>query len=64
MWERYAEKQDGSEGWMRAQERCEMEGWAREVIGEIMGLIVAGRGDVVGRRMGEMKGLEDVSIRT
>ena len=46
---------------MRAQERCCKAGWAREVIGEMAGEMVGGRGEVrEGRRMGEMKGLEVV----
>ena len=43
---------------MRAQERCCSAGWAREVIGEMMGEMVGGRGEVrEGWRIGEMKGL-------
>ena len=45
---------------MRAQERCGIEGWARDVIAEIAGLIVGGRGEgLPGCSMGEMKGLTD-----
>ncbi len=42
---------------MRAHERCRIAGWAGDVMGEMIVLIVGGRGEVVGRRMGEMKGL-------
>lgn len=43
---------------MRAQERCCRAGCAREVIGEMTGEMVGGRGEVrEGRRIGEMKGL-------
>ena len=58
LWERYAEKQDGSDGWRRAQERCWRAGWAREVIGEMTGSMLGGRGEATdGRRIGEMNGL-------
>jgi hypothetical protein len=43
---------------MRAQERCWRAGWARDVIGEMTGSILGGRGETTdGRRMGEMNGL-------
>ena len=50
-------RQEGSEGWRRAQEREWMEGWAAEVMGE---MVRRGVGRVVGRsgkRMGETKEL-------
>lgn len=54
--DKYAEKQEGSDGWIRAQESWEIEGWARDVIGEMIGSIVAGRVDwFAGCKMGEMK---------
>lgn len=50
-------RQKGEVGWRRAQEREVMEGWAGEVIGA-MGLRVDGRGEgLLGKRMGEVKGL-------
>lgn len=43
---------------MRAQERCWSAGCARDVIGEMTGSMLGGRGETTdGRRMGEMNGL-------
>lgn len=50
-------RQEGEEGWRRAQERAVMEGWAEEVMGEmefrVWGRVVR----ALGKRIGEMKGL-------
>lgn len=51
--------QDGSCGWRRAHEREVMEGWAPEVMGPMV-VRAAGRVGLVGKRIGEMKGLWDV----
>jgi hypothetical protein len=60
LWDRYAEKQDGWDGCSRAHERCGIDGWARDVIGEIMEFIVKGRGvKFAGCKIGETNGLRD-----
>ena len=49
-------RQEGVEGWRVAQERKVWEGWAGEVMGDSW-VRVWGRVWVVGKRMGDMKGL-------
>jgi hypothetical protein len=48
--------QEGSEGWRVAQVREVIKGWAGEVMGEIV-LSVGERVGVLGKSVGEMKGL-------